>query len=137
MSRNIIVAIIGISILATAGCGHGPIRRFFRGGACNACQPAIGQALWGRSTSGESGSGGCANGICGLNQPAETLSGATIGAPAQSIPQVGPATTIDNAPASSGVIYGQPSFGPQNFDPFSGGQNIGPASGGNILPRPR
>lgn len=46
MRKNITIAILGFSILVTTGCANGPIRRFFRGGACNACQPAVGNTVW-------------------------------------------------------------------------------------------
>jgi hypothetical protein len=122
MHRIITIAILGFTLLTITGCGHGPLRRFFRGGACNACQPAVGQTLWGQDTEQPSS---CPNGMCGKTQPAETLSGAAIGS--------GTPGTIEGTPANSGVIYGQPSF-----DPFSGGQIVNPpASGDSVLPRPR
>lgn len=119
MHKNIMIAVLGLSVLATTGCANGPVRRFFRGGACNACQPAVGQTLWGQDSDDNSS---CPNGVCGQNQ--ETLGGNVLPGPAQSQP--------GTDPNSSGVIYGQP-----NFDPFSGGQMVNPPAGGNVLPGPR
>ncbi len=119
MKKSIMIAILGIIILATAGCANGPLRRFFHGGACNACQPAMGQTLWGQEASEDTGS--CPNGVCG--QSPETLNGNNAPGPAQTQP-VGP-----NNP---GVIYGQP-----NFDPFYGNQIVTPPATGTVLPGPR
>ncbi len=119
MYKNIMIAIVGISVLASAGCASGPLRRFFRGGACNACQPAMGQTLWGQESSDDSES--CPNGVCG--QSPESLGGTVLPGPAQSQPAV---------PNNSGVIYGQP-----NFDPFYGNQIVTPPANGTALPGPR
>ena len=106
MNKSIIIAMLGLSIVVTAGCANGPVRRFFsRGAACNACQPALGQSLWG----GEDDDSPCSNGHC----PA---------------PDQGADTVIPN---TSGGIYGQP-----NFDPFSGGQIVNPPANIGTLPGP-
>ncbi len=47
MNKKITIAILGISLLMTAGCADGPIRRFFRGGACNSCTPWLGNGIFG------------------------------------------------------------------------------------------
>lgn len=86
MFKNIIIAMIGISIVASAGCANGPVRRFFsRGAACNACRPALGQSLWGQNADSP-----CSNGIC----------------------PDGDAIEDGVAPDDAGVLYGQPNFDP-------------------------
>lgn len=81
MRKSITIAILGISTLAATGCANGPIRKFFHGAACNSCQPAMGNTVWGQDESP------CADGQC----------------PSPVLP--GPAGEI--APGESGIIYGQ------------------------------
>ena len=102
---------VGLSIMVTAGCANGPVRRFFtRGAACNSCQPALGQSLWGGNDDDDSP---CSNGVChGSSQSGSATESAV--------------------PNGSGVIYGQP-----NFDPFSGGQIVSPPTNSGTLPGPR
>ncbi|HMO15799.1 MAG TPA: hypothetical protein PKD64_04860 [Pirellulaceae bacterium] len=40
-AKLIMGLILGAIILTQVGCADGPIRRFFRGGSCNSCQPPI------------------------------------------------------------------------------------------------
>jgi hypothetical protein len=114
MYRNIMIAILGITVVASAGCANGPLRRFFRGSACNACQPAIGHSLW------KSNDGGCPNGMCG--DAGDAVEGVAPGPAANQV--------IDpNAPAGS-------TLNQSTFDPFIGGQIVNPPAG-NLLPGPR
>ncbi len=43
--------VLGLTILTIAptGCSRGPIRQFFRGSSCNACQPPMGR-FWGANS---------------------------------------------------------------------------------------
>ena len=86
MNKSLIIAMLGLSIVVTGGCANGPVRRFFsRGAACNTCQPALGQSLWGADDDSP-----CSDGNC----PAHDQDGATV------------------VPDNSGGIYGQPNFDP-------------------------
>lgn len=109
MHKYITIAILGLTITATAGCANGPIRRFFHGAACNSCQPAMGQSLWNNS----GGDNACGNGRCSSDGQ--------------------PGSFDDSiAPETSGTMYGQP-----GFDPFSGGQIVTPPANTGVLPGPR
>ena len=70
MNKKLIyLAACAALIVFTSGCANGPIRNFFRGGPCNACQPPVGQPLGcGTNTAPMCNSGACGTGVAAQPQ---------------------------------------------------------------------
>lgn len=78
MKNTIILVAIAAMFLATAGCANGPLRRFFRGSACNSCQPPMSAPFSSNTATG------CANGACGTgvyDQAPASIPASNLGAP--------------------------------------------------------
>ncbi len=58
MKNAILFAAVGVMLLATSGCSH--CRHWFRGSACNSCQPPMAQPC------GMNTAGACPDGTCGV-----------------------------------------------------------------------
>jgi hypothetical protein len=111
-------------LLSTVGCANGPIRNFFRGAACNTCQPPFhpssGTGAIGTCTDGCATPSTIPNPIIQSNPGQATISGAIV-----ETPQAGQLYYPSGTPTTQG--YGiQPA---QN-------QIIGSGTQGNIMNPP-
>lgn len=79
MKHVVSVLVLGALLVTGNGCANGPLKRFFRGAPCNACNPPLaggfGQGWGGGSVTN------CDNGVC--STPPATM-GAPLPAPATS-----------------------------------------------------
>ena len=72
MKNAILIAAVGAMLLATSGCNS--CRHWFRGSACNSCQPPMAQPC-GMNTAGPCTDGNCGSGIYGQNPASIPVSG--------------------------------------------------------------
>lgn len=73
MKKQMTILLLLSVMLVSSGCANGPFRQFFRGGACNTCNPPAG--LFNRR---QHTVDNCSNGVCGGVTPVD---GAMIGGP--------------------------------------------------------
>lgn len=112
MKLRLVILLAFLIIFSSSGCANGPFRRFFRGGACNTCNPPFG--LFNRR---QHTVDNCESGVCGGVTPVD---GAMIGGPT-----FGTGTLPPPQPANS------------NLDtyPYPGtGAGTGTGLGGTVLP---
>ena len=112
MKNAILIAAIGAMLLATSGCGA--CRNWFRGSACNSCQPPMAQPC-GMNTAGSCMDGNCGTGVDDQN-PA-SIPAANFGNSMGGVPYYNE-SGMETIPSSE--VYGNsnmvtpPTIGPAN-----------------------
>ena len=99
MKRIVISTALAAVLLATSGCANGPIRQWFRGSACNSCNPPVANPFWRANKATTCPDGTCGTGVFDQNPasiPATQLNG--------NAPSYGPAPGPATLP--SGSLYG-------------------------------
>lgn len=71
-------ALVGL-LLPMAGCANGPVRSWFRGAACNSCQPRLVRPFWRANRAGMCDDGSCSTEVfdsAPASIPADQIDGA-------------------------------------------------------------
>ena len=104
MKQLVLLVAVAAMLAMTSGCANGPMRQWFKGGACNSCQPPCGQPYG----CGTNTATGCESGTCGApaSLPASSFGG--------EVPYYSDSPEMYGAPAGSSDILSQPTVGPVN-----------------------